>query len=261
MNSWDDFIAAFELRLRAARRSDATITTYLQYVRRIAKLAPDPGGITPTMLAGFVAGDGIKPKSSIHRRAVCKVIFQWAFEEGIIPSDPSRRLLRPNTPRAVPRPATDADMLRIVCTDEAAMLMIALASRCGLRRGEIAVVRRDNVFQDGLGWCLRVVGKGDKERIVPVPDDLGPLIAGTGWLFPSRGSHITPGTVWRHMRSALPPNVVPHQLRHRFATRAYNLGGKDIRAVQELLGHSSVVTTQIYTAVEDQAKRRAALAA
>jgi site-specific recombinase XerD len=116
---------------------------------------------------------------------------------------------------------------------------------------------------------LRVIGKGGHERTVPISDELAAeLVAVPGpYVFPAVdrwgnviGPHITPHQLGKLIAAALPDNWTVHTLRHRFATKAYQATG-DIRAVQELLGHASPVTTAIYTQVANESLRRAAMAA
>lgn len=123
------------------------------------------------------------------------------------------------------------------------------------------------------GPQLVVRGKGGKTRIVPLGEQLAaavcagaaghtPYLPAEGWLFPAwpGGGHLTPAHVGKLVAAALPAGWSMHMLRHRFATRAYR-GSRNLRAVQVLLGHSSVATTERYTAVDDDEIRAAAMAA
>ena len=121
--------------------------------------------------------------------------------------------------------------------------MLRLGAECGLRRGEI-------------GRSLVVNGKGDKQRIVPISEDLAKRItAAPGWLFPGRWrGHVEKSYVSRHLTRLLPDGWGPHSLRHRYATRMYETT-HDLLLVSKLLGHSSVETTQIYVAMPDSRLR------
>ena len=124
-------------------------------------------------------------------------------------------------------------------------------------------MRGDKVSAALYGYALTVTGKGGKTRTVPISDSLAAAIEarGSGWTFPGlTDGHLGAERVGQLVARALPAGWTCHTLRHRFASAAYR-AERDIRAVQELLGHASVATTQIYTAVPDDAKRRAALAA
>lgn len=134
-----------------------------------------------------------------------------------------------------------------------------LAAQCGLRRSEIARTRREDVEPDLVGYALRVAGKGGHVRLVPLPDDLAAAILdrGPGWLFPSsHGGHLTPHHLGKIVSRHLPPGFTTHTLRHRCGTVAYR-ETRDLRAVQELLGHAKPETTAIYTQVPDGALRAA----
>jgi integrase len=130
--------------------------------------------------------------------------------------------------------------------------MIDLGCCAGLRRGEIASAAREHLI---AGPALRVLGKGDRERTIPLPPELAARIASrpAGWLFPSHrrpGRHITAACVGERLALLLGPGATAHSLRHRFATRAYYLGGRDLLATQKLMGHADPETTLAYIEVD-----------
>ena len=127
--------------------------------------------------------------------------------------------------------------------------MILLATFGGLRRSEIARVHADDIEGD----FLLVTGKGGRRRSIPIHPVLAPHLeiikTRGGWAFPGRFTgHCHPDHVGKNLSRLLGSGWTGHTLRHRFATTAYS-GSRDLRAVQELLGHASVTTTQIYTMV------------
>lgn len=137
--------------------------------------------------------------------------------------------------------------------------MILLATFGGLRRSEIARVHADDV-EDGF---LIVTGKGGRRRFVPIHPVLAPHLEVVrirgGWAFPGRfAGHCHPDHVGKHLARLLGSGWTGHTLRHRFATEAYR-GSRDLRAVQELLGHASVATTQIYVGLDTEALTNAVL--
>lgn len=226
--------------------------------------ATDPLKVTDTQLTDWIVSHGWARESMRSYRSALRSFFGWLHASGRIEVDPAR-LLRKVPPRhATPRPAPEA-VIEDAChrADDRQYLMLMLGSRHGLRRGEIAQVATADLMRDPAGWLLLVHGKGGKERVVPLLDDVARIIreAPAGWVFPNgKGSHISSAHVGVLLRRVLPPGVTPHQLRHRFASAAYQRTG-DIRAVQELLGHASVATTQVYTATAQNALRSAVRAA
>ena len=141
--------------------------------------------------------------------------------------------------------------------------MVTLLYGCGLRISEALSLRRRDA---PLGETLRVIGKGNKERLVPVLPVARQAVADYVALLPfavpaeeplfrgARGGPLNPGLITRAMervrnQMGLPATATPHALRHSFATHLLNAGG-DLRAIQELLGHASLSTTQVYTAVD-----------
>lgn len=123
-------------------------------------------------------------------------------------------------------------------------------------------MRSEHVARTMGGYSLRVRGKGEKVRVVPISSHLaGLILEHDGPAFPGQiDGHLSAGYVSKLISRALPEGVTAHMLRHRFATKAYG-ASKNLRAVQELLGHASVATTQVYTAVDDDDLRTAAAAA
>jgi integrase len=198
------------------------------------------------------------PETRKSARSTFRTFYAWAFRRGLVSHDPSAYLKAIRVPTAKPRPVPELDVMDAVAfsDDEEVTLMVLLAAYAGLRASEIASLRTDAMTPYGI----RVMGKGGKERIVPVhPTILAPLskrirrIDGE-WVFPSpvRKGHVGYDYIYKRVSAALGGKYTPHQLRHRFATQAYK-GTQDLRAVQELLGHSSPTTTVRYTLIENEA--------
>ena len=218
-------------------------------------------------------GAGVGPRSLARKLSAVKVFYRWlAAREGF---EPTAVLLTrsPKFTKKLPRPlAIDAarDMIETVemqslepwvAARDAAV--VTLLWGCGLRISEALALKG---IDAPLPKVMRIIGKGGKERIVPVVDaaraavdayvkacphmltDDGPLFRGV------RGGILSPRAIQKAMASArmqlgLPATATPHALRHSFATHLLNAGG-DLRTIQELLGHASLSTTQAYTAID-----------
>ncbi|HEY0249730.1 MAG TPA: tyrosine-type recombinase/integrase [Gryllotalpicola sp.] len=248
--------------MASARRSPDTIAAYMNYIRMLASRVASPALVVPADLQQLIA-EAEAANSAKVRRAAVRSLFRAAKRAGLVASDPSADLPVVTIPPSRPRTASDRHLQQARHDDPRVDLMIELGARLGLRRAEIARVKSSDLEPSLLGDVLRVIGKGGRERLVPCPADLAERIAAVdGWLFPSpHGGPLSPSRVGVLIADALPGAVTAHWLRHRYGTRTYRLGGRDIRAVQKLLGHSSVATTQIYTEVEDGDLWAAALAA
>jgi integrase len=144
------------------------------------------------------------------------------------------------------------------------LLMIRLAGEAGMRRGEVALCHRDDLIAGPRGASLVVHGKARKQRVVPVTDSLAEAIrqqCAAGYVFPGEtDGHISVNYVGTLISRLMPPGYTMHTLRHLFASRAYR-GSRNLRAIQLLLGHSSVATTERYCAVDDDEIRAAMEAA
>jgi len=263
----------------------ASLRTRDAYRRDIARLvsyatmrgAGNPGALTARLLRDFVyhlKDLGLSPASIRRNVSAARSYFRFLMGEGILVRDPSDRLETPKRWRSLPEVLTVAEVERLLAAptlDEPMAFrdraMLELAYGAGLRVSEwIALPVRDVTLDEGL---VRVLGKGNKERLVPIGRraigavaiylrELRPKIergGGKGILFlNSRGTPLSRMGAWKILRhhveqAGLKKRVTPHTLRHSFATHLLE-GGADLRAVQEMLGHADISTTQIYTHVD-----------
>lgn len=265
---WEDAINGWTVWLRVAGRREGTIKLRRDHVRSIARRSRTscPAELTINTIIGLCSA---QKWSNEHRKGVRASLisfYQWAVLNGVCESNPAQLLpsVPPPTPR--PRPAPDDiwDEL-IAAAAPRERLMARLAGEAGLRRAEVAVCHSSDLLHDGNGWSLLVHGKGGKQRVVPLMPDLAAEIRNYcthhGYLFPGQiDGHISPQWAGTVISNLMPDGWTMHKLRHRFATRGY-AGTRDIRAVQEALGHASVATTQRYTAVSTREVRSVAEAA
>lgn len=254
INGWTD-------TLRAAGLSAQTIKSRRYKMVHLATLLmPDgPEDVTTEQIVQAFARQQWKPETRKAYRNTISSFFRWLHKSGRRSDDPSLDVPRVKKPHAHPRPCPDryiAAAMKMATTSE--RLMIRLGAECGLRRGEIARVHSDDVVADSAGRSLIVRGKGDKQRIVPLPDDLaGIIMDARGYLFPGRfGGHVEESYIGDHISRLLPDGYAAHTLRHRFATTAY-AATHDLFVVAELLGHESVETTEHYVAMPDGRLREA----
>jgi integrase/recombinase XerD len=262
----------------AARTTDAyarDVGRFVTYARK--KGVREPLGATPRLLRDFVyhlKDVGLAPASIRRNVSAVRTYFRFLISEGHLVSDPSERLDTPKRWLTLPDVLTADEVQRLldaVTLDEPLAFrdraMLELAYGAGLRVSEwITLGLRDVLLEDGL---LRVFGKGSKERLVPIgrraigavavyTRELRPRLergGGKGVLFlNARGTPLTRMGAWKILRkyvvkARLEKHVSPHTLRHSFATHLLE-GGADLRAVQEMLGHADISTTQIYTHVD-----------
>lgn len=265
--SWVEPLAAYLGWMHGLRRADGTIYQHSYQLRRFAVATGlPPWPVTLSELVGYMSTLDGHGKSALRSvRQVLRGFYSWGVVVGRYPSNPAAHIPAIASERGVPRPAPEHSVkVGLHTPAERTRLMILLGVRVGMRCREICQVRTDDVVPDLLGHSLIVRGKGDKERLVPIPRDVVHAIGDMpeGYIFPGQiDGHLSAARVSELISEALPPGVTAHMLRHRYATRAYQLGGHDIGAVQKLLGHAYVTTTQVYVDVGDEAIRRAALAA
>lgn len=265
--------------LRGGARTESTIRTRLDHLANLAQMHADPWSITEGDLARWLSRSDWSPATKRAKRSSIRSFYVWAVRAGHVATSPAGDLDPIRQRRALPRP-TPTDVLRdaVEGADDRVRLALHLALYAGLRRAEIAGLHTRDIGETSL----HVRGKGGHERRVP----LHPVLAATlrdeldrrrtatnigngwgrtvpsvdGWLFPARDGerHLQPKWLGVLVGRALGPGWTTHTIRHRFATQAY-LTQRDLRAVQELLGHSKPETTARYAAVPDGALAAAVL--
>jgi integrase/recombinase XerD len=262
--------------------SPRTSEAYARDVERLVIYIVSKGGRLPTdissrMLREFVyhlKDLGLAPASIRRNISAVRTYFRFLLGDGLVVRDPSERLETPKRWRSLPDVLTVDEVTRLLAAptldDPLAFrdrALLELAYGAGLRVSEwISLGVRDVLLEEGL---VRVFGKGSKERLVPIGRsaigavaiylrELRPrLEKGEGkgiLLLNARGRPLTRMGAWKILRryverAQITKHVSPHTLRHSFATHLLE-GGADLRAVQEMLGHADISTTQIYTHVD-----------
>jgi integrase/recombinase XerD len=268
--------------------SGRTIEAYRRDVGRLVDYgrtrgASLPADVTSKLLREFVfhlKDVGLAPSSIRRNISAVRTYFRFLLAEGAVARDPSERLETPRRWRTLPEVLTVDEVSRLIAAptlDDPLVFrdraMLELAYGAGLRVSEwITIGVRDVMLEDKL---VRVFGKGSKERLVPIgrsaigaiatyTRELRPKLekgSGKGVLFlNARGEPLTRMGAWKILRryverANIEKHVSPHTLRHSFATHLLE-GGADLRAVQEMLGHADISTTQIYTHVDREYLRQ-----
>ena len=276
MEQFVDFLA-FERGL-----ADRTLAAYRRDVERMLTYvqvqgATGPGQVSPDHLRDYMyhlTDQGLAPASVRRAQSALRSYFGFLMEEGVLEGDPSDRLESPQGWRRLPDVLSLEEMLRILEAPDASHRLywrdrsiLEFLYATGVRVSEaVDLGLTDLALEEGL--CV-VFGKGSKERIVPVGRAAREALrtylravrpgldqgGGKGRVFLSvRGLPLTRMAVWTVVSNAaeaagIGKRVSPHTLRHTFATHLLE-GGADLAAVQELLGHADISTTQIYTHVD-----------
>lgn len=280
--SFPQAIQRFDLHLRAERSlSPHTVRAYGSDLRQFAALcgAKAPAKLRPDDVRRFLAErHAHDAAASLGRKlAALRAFFRYLVREGVLEADPSAGIPAPRTPRRLPRPLA-VDDCQVLMTpaekqDEVSEVRDAAIAEllygAGLRVGELVALDVRDV--DLTRGEVRVQGKGGKERVVPLPAAARKALA--AWLAPRRRPGVLGEPLFvalrarrgaaprrldardvrrrlarRALAAGLADRVHPHRLRHSYATHLLDMGA-DLRAIQELLGHASLSTTQKYTAV------------
>ncbi len=266
-----------ELTLEAYRRDLAQFTQHLRQQLQRAPCLGDLEQVDAKTFRGFLAARRraqVSSRSLARTLSALRTFFRWLEAQGILQNRAVRRVAMPKVGHSVPKPLTvvkaaavveaggEAELDWIAARDAAVLLLLygsglRISEALGLARSEAPVPGRD---------VLRITGKGGRERLAPIlpvtqaavarylalvpypqePD--GPLFLG------AKGGPLSPRIVqllMERMRATLglPDTATPHALRHSFATHLLS-SGADLRQIQELLGHASLSTTQVYTEVD-----------
>lgn len=277
--TWASLLPLYAKYLESAGRPQTTIRLRVGQIQKVARtLDVTPLEVTTEMLVDFMGNRAWADNTRATWRASLSGFFKWASGMGHLPTNPAAMLATVRVPHGTPKPATDAALEHAAARlDLRTGLMLELGRRAGLRCMEIATLRREHVMTETVTvktkkgkkkqrvlYALRITGKGGKTRTIPIAEDLGLklLALQPGPIFKGRiGGHVSAAYVSKLLSSVLPDGVTGHKLRHRFATDAYRNSGHNILAVKQLLGHSSVATTQVYAEVSNDELRSAALSA
>ncbi len=265
--------------LRNERRLAAhTLAAYARDVRNLETLAAgrELARLTGQDVRRFVAtlhGRGMAPRSLARVLSAWRGLFDWLVRRHELPANPCAGVRPPRAARHLPEVLSPDDAVRLVtATDDSDLAtrdraLFELAYSCGLRVSELTGLDLDSV--DSATLEARVTGKGSKTRIVPVGapalEAMGAWLrdrprfaqAGEAALFVGRrGARLAPREVQRRIKrwaamAGLQVDVHPHMLRHSFASHVLQSSG-DLRAVQEMLGHASIASTQVYTHLDFQ---------
>ena len=258
-----------ETTLRAYRVDLEGVSAYAKSLNKTIEV------LTDSEINGFIGSlfsDGLKITSIQRKLSALHGFYKYQIRHGRRDDDPMARIQRPSRGRPLPKTLSESDVSKLLEAPDTETLiglrdrtMLEVLYASGLRVSELCGLERSNIsLEQGV---VRVLGKGSKERLVPLgdaardwlqryflearpefPDPRGPAV------FPGRsGSPMTRQTFWHRLRhiaqvAGITAELSPHTLRHAFATHLVNHGA-DLRVVQLLLGHEDLSTTQIYTHV------------
>jgi integrase/recombinase XerD len=277
----DAFLAFLELEKGAARN---TVSAYQGDLLQCAAFLAARGATEWRSIAApqlsdwiYALGQGANccAVSSLARKlSALRMFVRFLVREKLRPDDPTELLAGPTLTRRAPETLNVGEVARLLEAPAATSrygvrdrAILELAYSSGLRASELASLTLTQVdLENGF---VRVVGKGSKERVVPLGDTARHAIeayltsarpklvkprTGSALFLSDRGKEISRKTIWQLVRkhaarAGIERPVKTHLLRHSFATHLLG-GGADLRAIQEMLGHASITTTQIYTAVE-----------
>ena len=279
MSAVDDAIEGFLYHLRVERHvSKHTTAGYRHDLLRFAAWLDDRGvgnvraigreHVVDHMV--WLEAQGLGLRTIARARSAIRALFKFLVREGLLADDPSLLVQTPRFTSPLPVVLSGRQVEALLAAPDlddplglrdAAMIELLYAT--GLRVSELVGLRRHQL--DATVGIVKVRGKGDKERLVPISDRARAAVAEWAalvpkdalWLFPSGKKHLSRVRLYQLVKAlaaaaGVPPDrVSPHVLRHAFATHLLE-GGADLRALQLLLGHADIATTQIYTHVDSR---------
>jgi len=271
-------VANFLRHLRERNASPYTIKAYSRDLSLFAAYAGSRGWkqIDHIAVRGFLSQlyeKGLSKTSVARALAAVRSLYRWLAREGVVEQNPAKLVATPKLPRKLPRVPTieemnsviDGEMPEVAAFPARDRLMLELLYGCGIRNSELTGINLDDIRLSAEAILIR--GKGKKERYVPFGDSVKAALAAylperqtvvgasgarsAALLINRRGGRITTRSVGRIVKKiavakGLSPDVHPHTLRHAFGTHMLEEGA-DLRAIQELLGHERLATTQRYT--------------
>ena len=267
--------------LRHLQERNASLHTIKAYSGDLANFAAYAGSrgwkqIDHIAIRGFLSRlyeKGLSKTSVARSLAAVRSLYRWLAREGMVEQNPAKLVATPRLPKKLPRVPTieemnsvlDGQMPESAAFPERDRLMLELLYGCGIRNSELTGINVDDIRLSAEAILIR--GKGKKERYVPFGDSVKAALAAyvparqaivtakrkncSALLVNQRGGRLTTRSVGRIVKriaiaKGLSPDVHPHTLRHAFGTHMLEEGA-DLRAIQELLGHERLATTQRYT--------------
>jgi len=264
--------------LRERNASPHTIKAYAGDLDNFAKYIGqrDWRKIDHVTIRGFLSHlyeKGLSKTSVARALAAVRSLYRWLAQEGVVEQNPAALVSTPKLPKKLPRVPTieemntvlDGQMPEVAAFPERDHMMFELLYGCGIRNSELIGINLDDIRLSNGAILIR--GKGKKERYVPFGDSVRKALAvylparqktlgvrrknTNALLINQRGGRLTTRSVGRIIKKiavakGLPPDVHPHTLRHAFGTHMLEEGA-DLRAIQEMLGHERLSTTQRYT--------------
>ena len=277
----DEFIGSLRYERSMAENTCAAYARDLRFFSQYLKKRgiSAAGDVKREDIAGFLGeqrSEGRKSTTRARRATAIKVFFKFLRERRFVAKNPAELLEPPKKAKALPRVLSEEETFRMLDkvdgTDPRDLrdrAMLEVMYGCGLRVSELCTMKTEDIIADGE--LLRVIGKGSKERIVPIGRAAGRALVAylasardvftkgdlsVGHVFVTRlKKPFTRQAVFKLIRERAlaagiaPERISPHVLRHCFASHMLQHGA-DIRAIQELLGHADIGTTQIYTHVD-----------
>jgi integrase/recombinase XerC len=267
--------------LRSLRERNASPHTLKAYTGDLANFSAYVGSrgwssIDHVAIRGFLSHlyeKGLGKTSVARSLAAVRSLYRWLAQEGVVEQNPAALVSTPKLPKKLPRVPTieemnrmlDGQMPEVASFPERDRLMLELLYGCGIRNSELTGINLDDIRLSNEAILIR--GKGKKERYVPFGDSVRSALASylpvrqqaqaetkrniPALLLNHRGGRLTTRSVGRIIKKiavakGLSPDVHPHTLRHAFGTHMLEEGA-DLRAIQEMLGHERLSTTQRYT--------------
>lgn len=271
-------IADFLRHLRERNSSPHTIKAYSNDLAEFSAYAGSRSwkDIDHIAIRGFLSQlyeKGLSKTSVARSLAAMRSLYRWLAQEGVVEQNPAKLVATPKLPKKLPRVPTieemnsvlDGEMPEAAAFPERDRLMLELLYGCGIRNSELTGINLDDIRLSAEAILIR--GKGKKERYVPFGGSAKAALAAylparqamlaeirkncAALLINQRGGRLTTRSVGRIIKKiavakGLSPDVHPHTLRHAFGTHMLEEGA-DLRAIQELLGHERLATTQRYT--------------
>ncbi len=285
-NRWDELSRKYRNYIKLEKRlADNTVESYMRDLGQFADFAVSKHGAAPRWVSAAIIEEfmaslydlGAEKSTQARILSGVKSFFNFLLLEEVIDSSPAEFVEGPKIGRKLPEVLSTGEIDRIISAlDQTTDLGIRNAAMletlysCGLRVSELTCLRLGDLFFDE--GFIRVTGKGDKQRLVPVSEAARERIkkylavrSGKGNIdvlfLNNRGKGLTRVMVFTILKEAaaaagIDKKVSPHTLRHSFATHLLE-GGANIRQVQEMLGHESVLTTEIYTHLDTSHLKKA----